>query len=462
MPEPTEQPAVAATSIAELAGLVKDVSVKIEEGDQRVTASLKDIKDKQKSTEEWCKEIERTIEKAKSTHQATGGTDAIRASIPQRHERALELQARFATRLVRRGGESEYDCVVRTTALESWLKNQLLLYNPQVANRIGAKLMEENDKIARSFGFGVTKDLQEDGGLTEGGATVPVPVEAEVLRIEQDASTVLPLCRQVPMITKTHLFPSLTSGVTVAIIAEEATITESDPVFAQLALTAKKIAVRCQASMELIQDSGIGMISFVTTLMAEARGLFLDKQILEGDGTGVNFTGLVAAAGVNEVTNGTNGLAPTFAKVIEQKWKGRKRSSRRGTSWVAAPEIGQKIEALVDSQGQPIFKLPIAGNATSLGGGGSVPDGMLQGFPFYSHDQIAINRTVGSSTDCSNMYYGPFDRGVIVGRLLGMQFGVSEHVAWATGQLDVRMISRDAVLIGVPAYMTKQTGLRTA
>lgn len=456
-PEPaTATPATA--GIEALTGLVKDIQTKIDDDSKVIHLGLEDLKNGQKKLENWVAEVEKTAAKARSTNLANGEVDAIKSSIPERHKRALELHVRMGLPVER---------AIRMTALESWMKNSILLNNPQVANRVGSKLADEMDKIERSFGFEpVGKALQEDQA-TEGGNLLPTPVEAEVLRIELDAAVVSAMCRQVPMITKTHSFPSLSTNLSVAIVAEEGTITPGDPAFGTKALTAKKIATRCIASMELVQDSAIGILTFLTTLMAEQKGLFLDKQILEGDGTGSNFTGVVAAASVNEVfaagAAAGNGAAPNYAQLIAQKWKGRKRSTRRGCAFVAAPEVLSKYEQLLDSQNRPLFVAPIAGSETLLnqGGGVAAADGTLQGFRAYSHDQILINRTVGTSTDCSNMYFGPWSVAVIVGRLLGMQFGVSEHTQWATGQLDLRMISRDAVLVAIPEAMTKQTGLRT-
>lgn len=441
-----------------LTGLVKDIQTKIEDGDKRISASLDDLTNGQKKLEGWVAEVEKTVAKARTTHQATGELDAIKSAIPDRHRKALELNVRFGLPVER---------AIRVTAMETWMKNSILMSNPQVANRIGSKLLDEMDKIERSFGFEpISKALQEDQA-TEGGNIIPTPVEAEVLRVELDAAVVSAMCRQVPMITKTHSFPSLSTNLSVAIVAEEGTITPADPAFGTKALTAKKIATRCIASIELVQDSAVGLLSFLTTLMSEQKGLFLDKQILEGDGTGSNFTGVSAAASVNEVfaagAAAGNGAAPNYAQLIAQKWKGRKRSTRRGCAFVAAPEVLMKYEQLLDSQNRPLFVVPIAGSETLLnqGGGVSAPDGFLQGFKAFSHDQILINRTVGTSTDCSNMYFGPWGIAVIVGRLLGMQFGVSEHTQWATGQLDLRMLSREAVLVAIPEAMTKQTGLRT-
>lgn len=443
----------------ELVGLVGEVKVIVEEGQKAILADIAKLQESDASLERFIKEVEAQANKARYGGAGLGvyQTDALRAVIPQRHVKALE-------RLCRTPGKLEDK--VRQVAMESWLKNSILLSNPQVSARVAPSLLEEMDKIERALGFEPTTkaSLQEDTA-SEGGYLVPVPLEAEVLRMMEDGGIMRGLCRILPMVAKTHNIPNLATNVTVAEIAEEATITASEPTFGLRALTAVKFAVRAIASMELVQDSAIGILAYLIQLMSEKYALLEDQRILEGTGSGGQFTGVVAAASVNEVTNLANGALVTSAKIMEQKWKARKRASRRGAAWIAAPEILQQIEGFrADSAttGPFLYQPSYAVNSLVTGLGVEGAEGVLHGFPIFAHSEINVARTVGSGTNCSNIYFGPWRSAVIIGDLLGLTFGVSEHTQWATGQLDLRMIKRTAGLVAVPEAMTKQTGVKIA
>jgi HK97 family phage major capsid protein len=279
----------------------------------------------------------------------SGSVDALREVLPESARRAVAMHQIRGDR----------DPVLRA-GMDAWVRNCVRLQLPMFA-RNHPRYIEENDKLAKAFGslspFGAEfrAATQEDTD-TEGGHAIPAPHAAELLRLLQDAGIARQLARVVPMASKTLDWPQLNANVTATIIAEEGSITQSDPTFTNAQLVARKFASFGVTSLEMIEDALFSWTEMYMTLFAEQIALKEDQQMLEGDGTGSNWTGLVAASGTNSVTNGANGAAPSFAKIVEQKWKGAKRSTRNGASWVTSPLILDNIEALVDSQGQPIFK----------------------------------------------------------------------------------------------------------
>jgi len=86
----------------------------------------------------------------------------------------------------------------------------------------------------------------------------------------------------------------------------------------------------------------------------------------------------------------------------------------------------------------------------------------MLGYPVWTTDVIRVDRTVGTLTTAGNVYFGPWGHGMIFGDLVGIMFGVSEHVLWNTAQLVARLIKRTAILVGVPADFTKYTGVNAA
>lgn len=442
--------------ISTLVGEVKDliVSIKDEQDDTteavaKLSDTVNDITQKFDETQKWIKEVEEKL----NTRRFEGGQrDALIDAIPERFRRAL-YKAERAPSMIQTFKKDP----VRRIACETWMK---LVIRMQLDHRNSQRYAQELEVLEKALGFDAEARaaMQEDTS-SEGGYLVPTPLEAELLRLIADTGIVRQLARTIAMGSKTLDIPNLATGVTVSIVAEEGIIGESEPTFGQTQLVAKKFAARGLVSRELLEDSALGIADLYLTLCAEKIGAKEDDEALEGDGT--NFTGLVSATGVNEVTNGIDGASPSYAKLVNQKWAAAQSQSRRGAAWVMHPTIAGKIEALVDGNSRPIWSNPTAGNATLLGNANAA-SGLLLGFPAFTTDQISITRTVGASTDCSNIYFGPFRLGMIFGDRTGVTFGLSEHVAWNTDQIALKVTKRTAIVVGVPSAFTKQTGVKSS
>ena len=451
--------------IKALTQAVTEVKTTIEKGNESVTVQLADLANKQAATDVYIKEVEARVAASQRAGAGAGTglseVDAIKGAIPQRFRKSLDNYARMP--------DVSAEKAVRMCAMESWLKLSIHLCNPAFAARHAGAALDEMAKIEASFGFepmGVQKVLGEASGA-EGGYLVPIPLEAEVLRQIQDEAVMRNLCRVFPMSAPAHLFPNLATNVTVGIVPQATTVPLVSPTFGQRTLQSRVFGVRAIIDAFLISDSAVGLISVIQAIMSEKYALEEDRQILEGTGASEEFIGVASAASVNEVTNLNDGSLFTVAKALEQKWKGRKRSTRRDSVWIAAPEIVAQIEGLrwdgatANDKIGGFFYTPTQGLG-SIQGTGLVPEGILHSFPIIGHDQLAVNRVVGGGSNCSNMYFGPWKSSVIIGDLLGLSFAVSEHTQWATNQLDLRMLKRTASLVSVPENLTKQTGLKIA
>lgn len=324
---------------------------------------------------------------------------------------------------------------------------------------------DERAKFAPGHSAPVQRIALEEGVAAEGGDLVPTPFESVVLRLAEDASVVRGLATRVPMTAVTHQVPARDTAPTAAIIDEEATIPDawSSGPFSQKNLTAKKIGCLTDVSGELAQDNSVLLMQLLALYFGEAVGLEEDSQALEGTGAGSNFTGLVAEANVNEVTNGANGSAPTYAKLVEQVYKAVKRASRSGATWVMHPTVLEKIVGLEDGSGNPVLQRNDVARVLSANiVGPGFGEGTILGYPVYTSDQIAINRTVGTSNDCSNIYFGPFGMfNMIFGNLRGFEIDSSDAPGFKTWQITVRGFERLGILVGVGSAFTKQTGVKT-
>jgi HK97 family phage major capsid protein len=304
-----------------------------------------------------------------------------------------------------------------------------------------------------------------EGVAAEGLDLVPTPFEAVMRRQEEDAAVVRPLATKVPMTALTHQFPKLSTNPTAAIIGENTTIPDSWSAgpFGQDNLTAKKIGCLTDVSGELAQDNAVALMQFIGVVFGEQTARLEDTQALEGDGTGDNFTGLVAASGVNELAGvGANGELLKYANLVACVYKGLKRVTRRNAAWFMHPRDLEIIIKLVDSAGAPILNRDDVARVISaaLVGGEGAGEGTLLGFPVFTSDTISIARTIGTSTDSANIYFGPMGNfNMIFGDLRGWEVESSDQHStnFAKWLITIRAFKRMGILVGVPANFTKMT-----
>jgi HK97 family phage major capsid protein len=429
-----------------------------------------------KTLEDHLAEVDKKVSKARFDD---GGTDQLKGAMPERYHKSIETAARYGSKMLvpmrdAAGRVKGYSVIktdaVERAAIETWFKLASFATSPKLCAQHGhdyPTILKEMDTLQRAFGDqGVVKASNSPfavGAGATGGFLVPSPVEAMVLRIIEDFGVLRLLSRIMPMSATSHLIPQDASGVSVAVVAEAGTIAEAEPTFAQLTLTAKMIAARGKASIQSLQDAVIGLLEYWLERASEAYALFEDSEGLES--TSGNFTGLRTAGSVNAVTNGANGATVTYAKLAEQVYAAVKRSTRsRGAAWVMAPQILRRYVGLVDSNGSPILNRNDVARVLSENiVGPGYGEGTILGFPVFTSDQISVTRTVGTSTDCSVVYFGPFGQGgVILGDLTGMAFDVSDQVYFETAQIGMRLLKRTAIAVGVPTAMTIQTGVRNA
>lgn len=299
------------------------------------------------------------------------------------------------------------------------------------------------------FGAELRAAMQEDTN-TEGGFTVPTPLLVEIQRIAGVVGVCRNIGRVIPMTSKTSGAPRVNAEPTVGIVAEEGSIGESEATFANDSLTAKKIAAYGIMSNELLEDSAVALGDWLLQIFAEKAYGKLDQQALEGDGTGTNFTGIVAASGVGSVTNGTNGAAPSLDKLAEVLFATLPQGAQPNASWVMSPKAWYQLAKLKDSQNQYLLT-PDRSAAAPLS---------LYNRPVYLTDQITTTRTVGTSTDCSNIYCGDFLRGLFIGER-SLALDLDPYGRFDTAQTRLRFILRAAALVALPTAFVVYSGVRT-
>jgi HK97 family phage major capsid protein len=180
--------------------------------------------------------------------------------------------------------------------------------------------------------------------------------------------------------------PSQASWSTAAIIAEGSAISESDPGFnAFITLGAYKYSFLVQLSRELIEDSGVDILSFLATQTGNAIGFAVNNALTVGTGT-TQPKGVVAAAGSGVLGTVAGGLF-TADNLIDLAYS-LDGAARRlpGVGWMMNTASLGAVRKLKDTAGYYIFSPALAdGNDQVLN------------FPVYENPAMASQASAAKS-----------------------------------------------------------------
>lgn len=239
-------------------------------------------------------------------------------------EVAEKVQAKMASIVEARAKAAEPKAGVQPMAEETPAEKPEIMSVPAKAKYNPSKVFASADDartVAHFFGaVAGNKPSQEFlaaqsvGTDDKGGYSVPTPLAAELVNLVEEYGVARNVCRKVVMGAMTWAVPKLVGHSTIFYPAEAAPITESDLTFAQISLTAKKMAGLVKMSTEIAEDSLISMSDTIVKDLAwgfakeEDTNLFTGGSLyttgIEGD-TGIADTN-VASVGALALTDLTS------------------------------------------------------------------------------------------------------------------------------------------------------------
>lgn len=151
------------------------------------------------------------------------------------------------------------------------------------------------------------------------------------------------------------LVPSASPPAAGTIVSEAALIGEADPTFGQATLNAYKYANIVLVSSELEADTQVDLIGYIAKVMGQRLGDGMGAHYVTGTGTSQPQGVLVGAGTVAQVVGGTPGTSgATFAE-LTQVFDKITPPYQINAEWFLGQAAMQKIRALSNSQGTPIF-----------------------------------------------------------------------------------------------------------
>jgi HK97 family phage major capsid protein len=281
----------------------------------------------------------------------------------------------------------EQPVLTRDQSVEAWAQ-QRGLFEPAAEGEPAPSF----DKFLRGIATGNWDGAEHEralseGTLTAGGHLVPTPLSARVIDLARNATRVFQAGGiTVPMTAQTLKLARLTSEGTPAWKSENAAITDADMVFDSVTFTARTLTRLVKLSVELFDDSDPSAEDVIARSFAAQVALELDRVALRGSGTAPEPRGVLNQSGVTITTHGANGAAITNYDF----WLDAKGvvlgNNFEPNAHIQAPRSSTSLSKLKEATTNAYL---------------APPANML---PMLATKQIPINLTVGTSTDCSEIY----------------------------------------------------------
>lgn len=156
----------------------------------------------------------------------------------------------------------------------------------RVGRWIRGTVFRNQDDLRWCRDHGVEARALNEGSNSAGGALVPEEFASEVIRLTEEYGTFASSgVENMTMTRDTMVVPKRLSGTSAYFIGEGSSLTESEPTYGNVNLVAKKLAVACRMSSEVVEDALVSMADQVTMEFATSIAYKQDLCGWVADGT---------------------------------------------------------------------------------------------------------------------------------------------------------------------------------
>ena len=214
--------------------------------------------------------------------------------------------------------------------------------------------------------------------------------------------------------------PKQTAGGTAYWVAESGAPTESQQTVGQVALTPHTLGAYTDISRKLLKQASLDVEMFVRNDLASLLAIAIDLAGLHGTGADNQPTGVAATSGIGSVAGGTNGLAPTWAHIVNLETEVAVDNADVGAlSYITNPKVRGKLKTTaVGTDQRMVWE--------------KGPD-PLNGYPAHVSSQVSSTLTKGSSSGvCSAIFFGNW-ADLVIGMWGGLDVLVDPYTGSTTG-----------------------------
>lgn len=285
------------------------------------------------------------------------------------------------------------------------------------------------------------------GTDTAGGFVLPSFLQLELLAALAPVSSLLTAGAGIAVLeegAKSHRIAAVNTIPTAAWRAEGGALATSDPAFRSVDVVPRSLSFQFKVSRELLADSA-NLEQALIGVVAQAFAKEIDRAGLRGSGTTPEIRGLLNTAGIQAVTNGVNGasLATTaYSNLVSAMQAILQADAGMPTAAIMSPRSLSVLAGLLDTTSQPRAKPEI-----------------LRDWNLIATSQVPNTLTVGTSTDCSEIYVGDFSKVVFFLRE-GFSVQLLNELYASTGEIGFACHARVDGASLYPAGIAVVTGVR--
>lgn len=265
------------------------------------------------------------------------------------------------------------------------------------------------------------RDLTAGTG-TAGGHTVATNYQSLIEKLDNN-SIALQRGTALRDLNGPVAFPRQTGGATAYWVAESGAGTESAATFDQVTLNPKTVTGYSDLSRKLLIQSSIDIQAFVESDIAKRIALALDLAAINGSGVANQPQGILQATGVGTFGGAANGVAPTWAHLVDGVTAVAQDNALIGDmAWLTNSKVTGTLrktpviatyDAKMIYEGGPLFEMPV-----------------------LLSNNVPSNLTKGSGSSLSAMILGNWTD-LLVGLWSGVDMLVDPYTGSTTGTVRV-------------------------
>lgn len=222
--------------------------------------------------------------------------------------------------------------------------------------------------------------------------------------------------------------PRKTVAGTLAMLAEIAAATETQPTTGQVSLSPKRIGAYVEPSKQSIIQSEIGIEAMLRDDLVSGNAVLIENQGLNGSGSGANCRGIRNVSGIGSVVGGTNGLALSWGHVT-----GLEAACANANAGMT-DRAGYITNTKVVNAAKNTLK---AAGLTFIWDNGERP---LNGYRAGITNNMPSNLTKGSSSGvCSSLLFSSDWSMVVLALFGGLDITVDPYSLATTGQVRITL-----------------------
>jgi len=219
--------------------------------------------------------------------------------------------------------------------------------------------------------------------------------------------------------------PRKTAGATSYWVGENTAPTEGALTFDQVTMSPKTVAAFVDYSRKLTLQASLDVESMVRNDLAASIALALDLAAFAGSGAANQPTGVLSVSGIGDVEGGTNGLAPTWAHIVELESDIAVANAAIGSmAYYTNAKVRGKLKTTSKVSGQNGF----------VWDAGAEP---LNGYRAIVSNQVPSNLTKGTAAGvCSAIAFGNW-ADLLIGLWSGIDLLVDPYTGSSAGTVRV-------------------------